>query len=119
MQQNKQQIIGLVQDIEHNSYELNVQMKRLDTVQNAISTLMDRIDEIQHKGWDQDRGMAFLSIGEIEQTVRLIDMAFFPLKKEMSKTISELSKTSSKAFDLVVKENKKPMRQHQLSKITH
>lgn len=107
MQQPTEQIIGLVQEIEHNSFELNVQMKRLDTVQNAIAKLMERIDEIQHKGWDQDRGMAFLSIGEIEQTVRLIDMAFFPLRKEMSETISELDKNSSKTFDLVVRENKK------------
>lgn len=107
MEKRAQQIIGLVQDIDHNSFELNALMVQLDTVQNAVAQLMARIEEIRHKGWDQDKGMASLSIGEIEQTVRLIDMAFLPLKREMKETISELNKTSSKTFDLVVRENKK------------
>lgn len=107
MQQPTQQIISLVQDIEHNSFELNVQMIKLNTVQDAIAQLMMRIDEIKYNGWDQDSGMALLSIGEIERTVRLIDMAFLPLKEEMREIVSELNKTSSKAFDLVVRENKK------------
>lgn len=101
------QIEKLIQDIDNSSYQLNAQMIQLDTIQDAIAKLMERIDEIKYKGWDQDGGMAFLSIGEIERTVRLIDMAFFPLKKEMGETISELDKTSSKTFDLVVRENKK------------
>lgn len=107
MQESKQVIRGLVQDIEHNSYELNAQMVQLDTVQSAVAQLMQRIEEIQHKGWDKERGMACYAFGEIEQTVRLIDMAFLPLKKEMRETVRELNKTSSKAFDLVVRENEK------------
>ncbi|MEK5080489.1 hypothetical protein MKX73_16395 [Solibacillus sp. FSL W7-1436] len=82
-------------------------MIQLDTIQDAIAKLMERIDEIKYKGWDQDGGMAFLSIGEIERTVRLIDMAFLPLKNEMKESVSELNKTSSMTFDIVMKENKK------------
>lgn len=107
MQQTEPRIKGLIEDIEHNSYELNAQMVQLDTVQSAVAQLMQSIEEIQHKGWDKDRGIACYAFGEIEQTVRLIDMAFYPLKKEMSETVSELNKTSSKAFELVMRENKK------------
>ncbi|GEM_PF-6908238 len=64
---------------------------------------MQRGNSTQRLG--KDRGKAYYVIGEIEQTLRLIDMAFYPFKKQISKTISELDVTSKKTFELVVKEN--------------
>lgn len=102
MQQIKQQIVELVHEVEHSSYELNVQAIKLDTVQTAVARLMERIDEIVYKGWTEDSSMAYLSINEIEQTVRLIDMAFFPLMKEMSDTIKKLNGDSTQLFEVAV-----------------
>lgn len=104
MQQQRQQIERLVQDIDSSSFELNVQMIKLDTVQDAVARLMEHINEIQHKGWDKDRGMAYLAIGEIEQTVRLIDMAFLPFKKEMNETVKNLKMHSNELYDIVIKQ---------------
>ncbi|MEK4128580.1 hypothetical protein NYE67_02810 [Solibacillus sp. FSL W8-0474] len=107
MQQTIHQIKGLVQDIENSSYELNVQIIQLDAVQDAVAQLMDRIDEIKNNGWNQEKGMACMAIGEIERTVRLIDMAFLPLKREMDKTVKELDTSSKKAYKLFKEENEK------------
>lgn len=108
MQQQTEQIVELVQEVENSSYELNVQAVKLDTVQTAVARLMERIDGIVHNGWHEDRAMAYLSINEIEQTVRLIDMAFVPLMKEMSDTIKKLSGDSAQLFEVAVKHEPNP-----------
>lgn len=107
MQQPTKQIRSLITDTNNCSYELNCQMIDLKTVQEAVGQLMERINEIKHNGWHEDKGMAYLSINEIEQTVRLIDMAFYPLTKKICNTVNELDGVASKSFDLVVRENKK------------
>ncbi|MGE7943085.1 hypothetical protein ACQKNB_13445 [Lysinibacillus xylanilyticus] len=52
-----------------------------------VARFLERIDDIVHKGWDKDRGMACLAIDEIRDTVRLIDMGFYPLFKELFDTV--------------------------------
>lgn len=103
MQQITQQLKSLASDNVNDAGLLNLYMKELSTVQNAVAQLMERINEIQHKGWDKDKGMAYLAIAEIEQTVRLIDMAFLPLTNRIGETIVELNTSSEKIFDAVVK----------------
>lgn len=105
MQQFIKQTTKLAQEVENSSFELNVQVVKLGTVQSAVAQLMERIDDIKLNGWHEERGVAYLSINEIEQTVRLIDMAFYPLMKEMSDTIKELSGNSTQLFEVVTKEN--------------
>jgi len=60
---------------------------KLEVIQGAVARLLERIDDIVHKGWDKDRGMACLAIDEIRDTVRLIDMGFHPLFKELIDTV--------------------------------
>ncbi|MET4563515.1 hypothetical protein ABIA69_004735 [Lysinibacillus parviboronicapiens] len=92
MQQKTQHILEkVVLENSNNFYSLSAQMIQLEVVQQAVAHLMDRIDEIVHKGWDKDRGMAYCAINEIKDTLRLIDMAFFPLFKEMSEEINTIN----------------------------
>ncbi|MGE7954416.1 hypothetical protein [Lysinibacillus xylanilyticus] len=62
-------------------------MIQLEVIQGAVARLLERIDDIVHKGWDKDRGMACLAIDEIRDTVRLIDMGLHPLFKELFDTV--------------------------------
>lgn len=94
---------SVVQDNSSDVYCLSAEMIRLEVVQDAIAQLMERIDDIEHKGWDEDPTMARLSIGEIERKVRLIDMAFYPLFQKMKENIDKIEIHSSKLFDIVVK----------------
>lgn len=104
MEQQTQQILKtVVQENSHSVYGLSAQMIQLEVIQGAVARLMDRIDEIVHKGWDKDRGMAYMAIDEIRDTVRLIDMGFFPLFKEMSKEVDTLKIHAKELFDTVVK----------------
>lgn len=104
MEQQTQQILKtVVQENSHSVYGLSAQMIQLEVIQGAVARLMDRIDEIVHRGWDKDRGMAYMAIDEIRDTVRLIDMGFFPLFKEMSKEVDTLKIHAEELFDTVVR----------------
>lgn len=103
MQQQTQHILETVaHGNSGNVYNLSAQMIQLEVVKNAISKLMERIDEIVFKGWDKDPGMSYLSINEIRDTVRLIDMGFYPLFKEMAKEIEAINIHSEELFNTVV-----------------
>lgn len=95
----------LVFESNHQIFGISSDMIKLEVIQNSIAQLMDRIDEITHKGWDRELGMANLSIKEIEKTVRLIDMAFYPLFSSLSENVKKLEKQSSELFDALVKQN--------------
>jgi len=82
---------------------ISVQMIDLRVVQQAVANLMNRIDEITDKGWHEDRGMAHLSILEIQDSLRLIDMAFHPLFKEMSEEVNTLNSYAEELYQTVVK----------------
>ena len=99
-----EQIKELVRDYNNNSFKLSAQM--IEVVQNAVARLLEQIDDVVQKGWDKDRAMAYLSINEIRNTVRLIDMGFGPLFKEMSNTVDQLHNDSLELFNMVY-ENKK------------
>ncbi|MFC9541508.1 hypothetical protein ACFTQ7_16760 [Lysinibacillus sp. NPDC056959] len=77
-------------------------MIQLEVLKNAVSRLRERIDEIVFKGWDKDPGMSYLSINEIKDTVRLIDMGFYPLYKEMAKEVGAINIHSDALFDTVI-----------------
>lgn len=93
----------VVQENNCSAYELSAQMVQLEVVQDAIAKLMDRIDEMIHKGWNRDRGMAYLAINEIRDTVRLIDMGFLPLFKRMSKEAEKIEFYSNELFEAIIK----------------
>lgn len=90
-QQIQHTLDKVVIDYSNNIFSLSAQMIQLEVLQGAIARLMDRIDEIVHNGWNKDRGMAYLAIDEIQDTVRLIDMGFNPLFKEMSEEFKTLN----------------------------
>ncbi|WP_427108639.1 hypothetical protein [Lysinibacillus xylanilyticus] len=103
MQQQTQHILEtVVQENSHNAYELSAQIIQLEVIQGAVARLMDRIDEITHKGWDRDPGMACCAIDEIRDTVRLIDMALFPLFKEMSGEVKTLNIHAQELYETVI-----------------
>ena len=89
MQQLSEQIKTQVSSCESKAFDLKAHMIKLETVQAAVAQLLERIEDIQHKGWDKELGMAHFAIGEIEQTVRLIDMAFYPLFKVLYTKIND------------------------------
>ncbi|KMN41373.1 hypothetical protein [Lysinibacillus sp. LK3] len=104
MQQQKQHLLqSVVEENSGNVYNLSAQMIQLEVVKNAVSRLMERIDEITYKGWDKDPGMSYLSINEIRDTVRLIDMGFYPLFKEMAREVEAINIHSEELFNTVVK----------------
>lgn len=104
MQQQTQHLLqSVVEENSGNVYNLSAQMIQLEVVKNAVSRLMERIDEIIYKGWDKDPGMSYLSINEIRDTVRLIDMGFYPLFKEMAQEVDSINIHAQELFDTVVK----------------
>lgn len=94
---------NLVFETNHQTYELSTDMIKLEVIQNAVSRLLERIDEITYKKWNEDPAMARLSIDEIKDTVRLIDMAFYPLFLSLNKDVNELDTRTNKLFDILVK----------------
>ncbi|WP_375199629.1 hypothetical protein [Bacillus sp. RS11] len=104
MQQHTQHTLEtVVQENSGNVYNLSAQMIQLEVVKNAVSRLMERIDEIIYKGWDKDPGMSYLSINEIRDTVRLIDMGFYPLFKEIAKEVEAINNHSEELFNTIFK----------------
>ena len=82
---------------------LSVQMIDLRVVQQAVANLMNRIDEITENRWHEDRGMAYMSIQEIQDTVRLIDMAFYPLFKRMEDEVKTINIHAQELYEMVNK----------------
>lgn len=97
----------LVFEANHQIYGLSGDMIKLEVIQNAVAQLMDRIDEITYKKWDEDPAMARLSINEIKDTVRLIDMAFYPLFSSLNEGAKKLDNHSNELFDIIVKQGDK------------
>ncbi|WP_440051441.1 hypothetical protein [Lysinibacillus sphaericus] len=86
---------------------LSAQIIQLEVVQQAVAHLMDKIDEITYKGWHEDRGMACLSILEIQDTVRLIDMAFYPLFTRMADEVNTVNIHAQELFETVIENETK------------
>ncbi|MGC7927766.1 hypothetical protein ACP3VS_03865 [Lysinibacillus sp. VIII_CA] len=107
MEQVAAKVKSLVHENSHNAYNLSAQMIQLEVVQGAVARLIERLDDIVHKGWDKDRGMACLVIDEIRDTVRLIDMGFHPLFKEMSNDIKTLNIHADELYKMVIKSEQK------------
>lgn len=110
MQQQTQNVLEtVVLETSNSVYGLSAQMIQLEVVQGAVARLIERIDDITSKKWHEDRGMAYLSILEIQDTVRLIDMGFLPLFKEISEGVKTLNIHADELYETVIKseENKK------------
>lgn len=103
MENNK--VESLVRVNDNGIADLSAQMIDLEAVQYAVSQLMDKIDEITCKGWENDPVMARLAILEFEKIVRLIDLGFFSLYTKMKKTLDSLENNSDELFDIVIKQN--------------
>lgn len=102
-QQTQHTLETVVKENSHSVYGLSAQMIQLEVIQGAVARLLERIDDIVHKGWDKDRGMACLAIDDIRDTVRLIDMGFHPLFKEMSEEVGTLNIHADELFETVIK----------------
>lgn len=94
----------IVMEANHNAGELSVETNDLRIIQEAITDLSFRMDDITHKRWDEDPTMARLAIAEIKDKVRLIDMAFIPLFTSMDNNSKELEKHLTELFDEIVRE---------------
>ncbi|MGG2103908.1 hypothetical protein [Lysinibacillus pakistanensis] len=103
MQQQTQHTLRTVaHENSSNAYNLSAQMIQLKTVHNEVARLLNKLDDITHKGWHEDRGLACISILQIQDTVRLIDMAFFPLFKEMSQEVETLNIHAQELYETVI-----------------
>ncbi|MFJ7952212.1 hypothetical protein ACIQZG_11880 [Lysinibacillus sp. NPDC096418] len=105
-QQTQHTLRTIAHENSNNAYILSAQMIQLEVIQGAVAKLLERIEDIVHKGWDKDRGMACLAINEIKDTVRLIDMGFHPLFKEMSEEVKNLNIHADELFETVIKSEK-------------
>lgn len=94
----------LVFEINHQTYEFSGDMIGLEVIQKAVAQLIERIDEITYKKWDEDPEMARLSISEIKDSVRLIDMAFHPLYSSINEGVQKLESYSDELFSIIVKQ---------------
>ncbi|MFJ7839906.1 hypothetical protein ACIQXG_10525 [Lysinibacillus sphaericus] len=109
-QQTQHTLRTVVHENSRNVDNLFAQMIQLKTVQNQVACLLNKLDEITGNGWHEDRGMACLSILQIQDTVRLIDMAFYPLFKEMSQEFDTLNIHAQELFDTVIEnESEQPV----------
>lgn len=108
MEQQTQHLLEkVVLENSNDAFGLSVQLNDLRVVQQAVANLTNRIDEITHKGWHEDSGMAYASILEIQDTVRLIDMAFYPLFKRMEDEVKTLNIHAEKLYETVIKNEEK------------
>jgi len=101
-QQTQHTLETAVQENSHSVYGLSAQMIQLEVVQGSVAQLLNKLDEITDKGWHKDSGMAYMSILQIQDTVRLIDMAFNPLFKEMEQEVDTLNIHAQELFDTVI-----------------
>jgi len=103
MQQHSQQLETLIHDNSHEVYSISAQMIQLKVIHGAVAHLLERIEDIVQKGRHEDRGgLAALTILEFMDTVRLIDMGFYPLYTAMQETVNTLESVSSELFNVVV-----------------
>lgn len=103
MQQQTQEFFKtVVKENNDTAYSLSAQMVQLEVIEGAVSSLLERVDDIVHKGWDKEQEMAYMAINEIRNTVRLINMGFYPLFKEMSEEIKDLNIHANELFDMVI-----------------
>ncbi|WP_107841367.1 hypothetical protein [Metasolibacillus meyeri] len=116
MKQIAGKVKSLVQDNDFEVYALSAQMTELKVVQGAVGRLLHQLDEITFNKWHEDRGMAAHSIVEMQDMIRLIDMALHPLVKDMQEKVNKVEGYSKDLFDIIVKgsptiKQKKPLRQ--------
>ena len=102
-QQIQHTLKTVVQENSHTTYGISAQMVQLEVIQGAVAKLLEHIEDIVHNGWDRDLGMACLSIDEIKDTVRLIDMGFYPLFKKMSEEVKTLNIHADELFEIVIR----------------
>lgn len=96
-------VINAVKNINNKSFDLSTRMIELEVIQGAISQLMERIDEMEVKGFFDRNTAAGMCMVEMQDTVRLIDMAFYPMFENMKKEVDQLESASSILFDIFIK----------------
>lgn len=101
--QHSHELELLIHSNSHEIYNLSAQMIQLKVIQGAVAHLLERIEDIVQNGRHEDRGgLAALVILELMDTVRLIDMGFYPLYTTMQETVNTLEGVSSELFNTVV-----------------
>ncbi|WP_036217421.1 hypothetical protein [Lysinibacillus sphaericus] len=107
MEQVAARVKSLVHENSNNVYNLSAQMIQLEVVQGAVARWIERLDDIVYKGWHEEPIMACLTIGELRDTVRLIDMGFHPLFKEMSEEVKAINIHAQELYEVVIKNETK------------
>lgn len=104
MEQVADKVKSLVQDNSHEVYSLSYGMIQLEVVQGAVTRLLERMEEIVQNGRHEDQGgLAPYYILELKDTVRLIDMGFYPLYTTMQESVNKLEGVSNELFDIIVR----------------
>ena len=102
--ERKETVRHLVFETNHEAYALSANMENLEVIQTTVAQLLQRIEDITYKKWDEDPAMAQLSICEIKNTVRLIDMAFNPLFSTINEDVEKLSTHTNELFNILIKQ---------------
>lgn len=97
-----EQVKVLVQENNHNVYALSAAMNELEAIQFAVNNLMSDVNQGVSKGYYKTPGMAQLFINEIEKKLRLIDIAFLHINKEIQSEFKSVEDTSSELFHKVI-----------------
>lgn len=92
----------LVFENNHDVYTLGAAMIDLNAIQFAVCRLMEDVDEGISRKYTEMPGMAELFVGEIEKKLRIIDMAFNTLNKELQSNVKKVERYSRELADIVV-----------------
>lgn len=103
----KAEIENLIFENQSKASDIDVNMMQLEVIQVAVYKLMDHIDEMEHKNYFDNVYIAKRCLKEIQDKVRLIDMAFNPLFKEMNERVSTLNDIASELYELFKKKNER------------
>ncbi|MFJ7371574.1 hypothetical protein ACIQVU_19410 [Lysinibacillus sp. NPDC098008] len=77
------QMEDLLFEAADNARSIVVELEHLNAIRIGVERLMERIEEVIYKKWHENMGVAQLTIIEMEQSVRLLDLAFNPLFEKM------------------------------------
>ncbi len=80
--------------------DLSIKMVYLEAIQNAVSQLMERVDEISANNWHIEHGVIYAVFIEIEKALRLIDFAFVSLYDRMDVKINSIKNNSVMITDM-------------------
>lgn len=103
----KQQTLEAVKQIVANNSDaanaLDIQVLKLDVIRESVLKIVCDLDDAFASGAIQETGAASLLLNKIRDNIRLIDMAFSPLSKEIKEEVLKVNDYADELFDSIIK----------------